>query len=61
MPKKHTGYIVANPRRIPAGKHVIRVGDRRWYEGDPYDGPLVERFVRDGFLVQQGKVSDGEK
>lgn len=58
MPKaKRTArYVVANPRRIPPGKHILRSGDRRWYEGDPYDGPVSERLLRDGFLVE---VSDG--
>lgn len=56
MPKPKTGapqrYRVANPRNHPAGKWIIRVGERRWYEGDEYDGPITERFVRDGFLVE---------
>lgn len=44
-------YIVANPRGLPAGTWIIRVDDRRWFEGDVYDGPVTERFVRDRFIV----------
>ena len=45
-------YRVANPRGLPAGKWVIRVGERRWFEGDEYDGPGTDRFVRDGFVEE---------
>ena len=57
--KQQPIYIVANPRRIPAGRHVLRIGDRVWFEGDPYDGPVTDRLVHDGFVVEQGKVNDG--
>lgn len=59
MPKTKAAYIVANPRGIPAGRHILRVGDKRWYEGDRYDGPLSERLIKGGFVVKQ--VNDGEK
>lgn len=49
-------YRVANPRGIPAGSYIIRVGDRRWFEGDAYDGPVTERFVRDRFIVPVEEV-----
>lgn len=49
-------YRVANPRGIPAGSYIIRVGDRRWCEGDLYDGPVTERFVRDLFIVPVEEV-----
>lgn len=49
-------YRVANPRGIPAGSYIIRVGDRRWFEGDVYDGPVTERFVRDRFIVPVEEV-----
>lgn len=59
MAKKKPIYIVANPRAIPLGRHVLRIGERVWFEGDAYDGPATDRLVRDGFVVKQGKVSDG--
>lgn len=49
-------YRVANPRGIPAGSYIIRVGDRRWFEGELYDGPVTERFVRDLFIVPVEEV-----
>lgn len=57
--RKPTGvtYRVANPRRLPAGTWVIRVGDRRWAEGDVYDGPVTERFLDAGFIVPVEDVS----
>ena len=62
MPKqqarKSGPYRVANPRGIPSERHVLRIGDRRWYEGDTFDGPVDERLVRDGFLVE---VTDDEE
>ena len=51
-------YIVANPRGLPAGSWIIRVGDRRWAEGDVYDGPVTERFIDNGFIVAE--VPHGE-
>ena len=51
-------FIVANPRRIPKDRHILRVGDKRYFEGDVYDGPDDGRLVRDGFLVE---VSDGQE
>lgn len=56
MPKKVEQariYRVANPRGIPAGRYIIRAGERMWFEGDIYDGPVTERFVRDGFIVEE--------
>lgn len=50
-------YRVANPRGLPAGSWIVRIGDRRWCEGDPYDGPVTERLVAQGFIVE---VHDGE-
>jgi hypothetical protein len=44
-------YVVANPRGIPEGRHILRIGDKRYFEGDLYDGPADERLIRDGFLV----------
>lgn len=45
-------YRVANPRGVREGRFIIRVGERRWYEGDLYDGPVTSRFLKDGFLVE---------
>lgn len=50
-------YRVANPRGIPKGRHVLRVGARRWQEGNVYHGPVTERLLREGFIVEE--VSDG--
>lgn len=49
-------YVVLNPRGIPAGSYIVRVGDRRWYEGDTYDGPVdhVANLVERGFLREEG-------
>lgn len=51
-------YVVANPRGIPQGRHILRVGERRWYEGDAYDGPVTDRLVEGGFLLE---VTRGEE
>ena len=51
-------FLVANPRGIPAGRHILRIGNKRYFEGDVYDGPADERLVRDGFLVE---VNDGQE
>ena len=46
-------YVVVNPRQVPQGVHVFRIGDRRWYEGDEYvsDGHLKE-LKRRGFVKE---------
>ena len=58
--KKAVAYVVANPRGIPSGKHILQSKDRsqRWYEGDAWTGPDgdVAWLVRQGFLVE---VTDG--
>lgn len=51
-PIAEKSYRVANPRGLPAGTWILRVGDRRWAEGDPYDGPVTTRFVEQGFIVE---------
>jgi hypothetical protein len=62
MPKRSAPrsghFIVANPRGIPPERHVLRVGNKRYFEGDVYDGPDDGRLVRDGFLVE---VSDEQE
>ena len=45
-------YVIANPRGIPTGRHILRTGKRTWYEGDAYDGPVTERLVDGGFIVE---------
>lgn len=55
-PQGWAAYIVANPRGIPEGRHILRVGDQRWYEGDAFAPPKgcdVQRLVRDGFIVKE--------
>lgn len=56
------GWVVANPRGIPAGRYILRNGERRWFEGDAYDGPVTDRLVADRFIVPSpagAGVSDG--
>ena len=57
MPKK---YVVANPRGIPEGKHILSNKDKskRWYEGDVYDGDVDKWLIDAGFIVE---VKHGEK
>lgn len=59
-------YRVLNPRGIPKGRHILRVGDKRWYEGDEFDPPRgidLERFIVGGFITDgkakgRGAVGD---
>jgi len=55
--RKSPRYIVANPRGLPAGKWIFRQGERRYYEGDAYDGTEPDEPLRRGFLVE---VTDGK-
>ena len=58
MPKpKQPSYVVANPRKLPEGSWIIRDGDRRYFEGDGYDGPNSAMWLQRGFLVE---VKDGK-
>lgn len=56
VPTSTARWRVANPRGIPAGRHVLvtRVGDEDcyWGEGDDYDGPVTDRLVDLGFIVR---------
>jgi hypothetical protein len=53
--RKPTGpFAVINPRKIPKGRFIIREGDKRWFEGDAYDGPKAEHWLRRGF-IKRGK------
>ena len=54
--KKAGAYTVLNPRGIPKGRHILRVGEERWYEGDRFDPPKgcdVKRLLRDGFIGEE--------
>ena len=44
--KGAVAYRVCNPRGIPAGKHIIRCGERYWYEGDPFDLTEASKAAR---------------
>jgi hypothetical protein len=60
MAKAKGNYTVLNPRNIPKGRWVIRVGERRWFEGDTLDGTEIsagdlKSFIERGFL----EVNDG--
>lgn len=54
MPRqpKSASYIVANPRKLPQGTWIIRDGDRRYFEGDEYDGPNAAMWLKRGFLTE---------
>ena len=43
-------FVVINPRNIPKGRHIIREGDKRWFEGDDYSGPKAELWLARGFI-----------
>jgi len=47
-------YIVVNPRNTPAGVHIFRIGDAKWFEGDEYvpDKNLKE-VKRRGFVKEE--------
>ena len=45
-------YIVANPRGLPAGKWIIRDGQRRYFEGDTYEGTPPARFIEQGYVKE---------
>mgnify|MGYP003423201177 FL=1 len=47
---KTTTYIVANPRGLPAGKWIVKVDGRLYFEGDTYEGTPPARFLAEGFV-----------
>jgi hypothetical protein len=52
-------YVVQNPRRIPGGRHILRSGERYWFEGDDFEPPKgcdVARLLRDRLIKE---VRDG--
>jgi hypothetical protein len=59
---KDATYRVCNPRGIPAGKHILRCGERYWFEGESFDLAEAtvaarvpvdkERLLRDGLIEE---------
>lgn len=48
-------YIVQNPRHIPEGRHILRWGQKYWYDGDDFEPPKgcdVARLLRDGLIKE---------
>lgn len=45
-------YTVVNPRGIPKGTPVFRQGDRKYMEGDIYDGDSPAEPLRRGFIQE---------
>jgi hypothetical protein len=48
-------YIVANPRGIPKGIHIISYGDAKWYEGDdlvPPEGINLQWLLEKGLVKE---------
>ncbi len=54
-PKPTGPFVILNPRKIPKGRHIIREGDKRWYEGDDYSGPKAAMWLERGFIRKGGK------
>ncbi len=52
-------YTVGNPRGIPLGIHVLRIGEQVWYEGEGFDPPedmpeaRVQELVLKTFLLER--------
>ncbi len=53
---KTTTYIVANPRGLPAGKWIVKVDGRLYFEGDAFEGVPSARFIAEGFVVEVNRV-----
>lgn len=57
-PQKPIGpFVVINPRKIPKGRFIIHEGDKRWFEGEVYDGPKAEMWLGRGFIKPKGGKS----
>lgn len=54
--EKVTTYIVANPRGLPAGKWIVKVDGRLYFEGDAFEGVPSARFIAEGFVVEVNRV-----
>lgn len=55
-------FVVANPRGIPAGIHVLRTAAKEWYEGDEIAVTDVKDVKDFASLIAQGyviEVKDG--
>ena len=48
---KTTTYIVANPRGLPAGKWIVKVDGRLYFEGDAFEGVPSVRFLQQGYVI----------
>ena len=46
-------FTVINPRGVPEGRHIIRDGTVRFYEGDTYHGDNVEMWLERGFITNK--------
>lgn len=61
-----TKYTVLNPRGIPVGFRILRIGGRTWDEGDEFVSPRgfsadeVADLERRGFLAEKKEMkTDG--
>jgi hypothetical protein len=48
---KTTTYVVANPRGLPAGKWIVKVDGRLYFEGDAFEGVPSARFLQQGYVI----------
>ena len=46
-------FTVINPRNIPKGRHIIRDGDVRYFEGDIYTGENAEMWLERKFITDK--------
>ena len=53
---KTTTYVVANPRGLPAGKWIVKVDGRLYFEGEAFEGVPSARFIAEGFVVEVNRV-----
>lgn len=57
-----TKYVVQNPRGIPKGIRILRVGEREWKEGETFVKPkecptdTLKRWVEDSFLIAEADL-----
>ena len=56
--KESAAYRVLNPRGIPEGRHILRNGEQRWYEGDSFD-PARARVNATTPCDVEGQLRDG--
>ena len=65
MPRKRTGYVVANPRGVPKGVPVLRAGANEWGEGDAITEADLSKgewkhYSEIGLIVGAGSAVKGE-